>query len=219
MKAATPLRITILVDNPQSWFVPYADKIAERLRSLGHQVVRTAAPAEIQKGDVAFFLSCERLIKESIRARNTHNIVIHGSNVPEGKGWSPLTWSVLEGKSAITVSLFEAEDAVDSGDVYARQTFPLEGHELVDEIRKKEADVMEEMAVKFIESYPPGEGEVQTGKESFYPKRTAADSELDPQKSLVDTFDLLRIVDNERYPAFFKHKGHTYILKIYKKGE
>src|SRR3989344_7866677 len=213
------LRITILVDNPHSWFVPYADRIAERLRGIGHDVVRTAVAAEIPEGDVAFFLSCELLIKKPVRDRSTHNIVIHGSAVPEGKGWSPLTWSVFEGKNEITVSLFEAEDAVDSGNVYARQTFPLEGHELVDEIRKKDADVMEEMAVRFIENYPPSEGEVQSGKESFYSKRTAADSELDPQKPLIENFDLLRVVDNERYPAFFKHKGHTYILKIYKKEE
>jgi methionyl-tRNA formyltransferase len=212
------LRITILVDNPKSWFVEYADRIAEKLREMGHDVVRTADAQEIHEGDVAFFLSCERLIKKPIRDRNTHNIVMHGSKVPQGKGWSPLTRSILEGKKSITVSLFEAEDAVDSGNVYARKTFALEGHELIDEVRKIEAGVMEEMAIEFIESYPPGEGEVQSGEESFYARRKPEDNELDPQKSIVENFNLLRVVDNDRYPAFFKYKGYTYILKIFKKG-
>jgi hypothetical protein len=29
----------------------------------------------------------------------------------------------------------------------------------------------------------------------------------------------LRVADNERYPAFFIHRGHTYMLKIYKKDD
>ena len=34
-------------------------------------------------------------------------------------------------------------------------------------------------------------------------KRTPADSEIDPGKSILEQFNLLRIVDSERYPAFF----------------
>ena len=36
-------------------------------------------------------------------------------------------------------------------------------------------------------------------------------------KSLAELFDRLRVADNERYPAFFTHRGHTYVLKISKK--
>ena len=214
-----PLRITILVDNPRSWFIPYADAIADKLRALRHTVTRTSDAQQIPEGDVAFFLSCERLIKKPIRDRNTHNIVMHGSAVPQGKGWSPLTWSVLEGKDTITVSQFEAVDSVDAGNVYRRQDFKLGGHELIDEIRQKETEIMEDMAIQFVQSYPPGEGEPQTGEESFYRKRKPEDSELDPKKSLEENFNILRVVDNERYPAFFTHKGHTYILKIFKKDD
>lgn len=41
------------------------------------------------------------------------------------------------------------------------------------------------------------------GKESFYPKRSPKDSELDINKSLNEQFNLLRIASNEDFPAFF----------------
>ena len=57
-------------------------------------------------------------------------------------------------------------------------------------------------------------GESQRGEETFYKKRTPKDSELDINKTIKEQFNLLRIVDNEKYPAFFKFKNKIYTLKI-----
>ena len=213
------LRISILTDNPSSWYVPYARKLKKRLASFGHDVKHVYKANRLRKGDVAFFLSCEKIVGRDVRARHPHNIVIHGSAVPKGRGWSPLSWSVLEGKSVLPVSLFEADDNVDHGNVYATKTFKLDGHELIDEIRAKEAAVIEELAVAFVLQYPPGRGTPQSGKATYYPRRTPDDCEFDPAQPLLKHFNLLRIVDNKRYPAHFKHKGQTYILRIHKKKD
>ena len=39
---------------------------------------------------------------------------------------------------------------------------------------------------------------------------------LDPNKTIVEQFNLLRIVDNDRYPAYFNWLGQDYIMKIEK---
>ena len=57
------------------------------------------------------------------------------------------------------------------------------------------------------------EGVIQKGKESFYSKRKAKNSELNIENSLINSFNLLRIVDNDRYPAFFYYKGQRKPLK------
>ncbi len=51
----------------------------------------------------------------------------------------------------------------------------------------------------------------------FYPKRTPIDSELNPNMSIVEQFDLMRVCDENRYPAFFYFKGYRYkiVLKKY----
>ena len=53
----------------------------------------------------------------------------------------------------------------------------------------------------------------QHGEHSYYSRRRPADSELDPQRSLAEQFQLLRVVDNIRYPAIFHWRGRRYELQ------
>jgi len=55
-----------------------------------------------------------------------------------------------------------------------------------------------------------------TAEESFYPKRTLADGELDISKTIQENFNLLRVGNNDAWPSFFYYKGVKYILKIFK---
>jgi methionyl-tRNA formyltransferase len=57
---------------------------------------------------------------------------------------------------------------------------------------------------------------MQSGESSFYPKRSPADSMIDINKTIIEQFNLLRIVDNERYPAYFDWLGKRYYLRIEK---
>ena len=56
----------------------------------------------------------------------------------------------------------------------------------------------------------------QRGKGNFNRLRNSNDSEININKSIKSQFNLLRICDNERYPAFFKYKNKKFILKIFK---
>lgn len=208
--------ITVLIDNPKSWFLPYGHRLVQLLAERGHDVCLVTSANELRSGDIAFFLACEKVVGSELRSRNKHNLVVHASALPKGKGWSPVTWQVLEGATEIPVTLFEAADAVDAGDVYAAETIHLDGHELVDELREKQASATFRLALQFVDASPPRIGRRQEGESTYHPRRHPPDSELDPNKSIVDLFNLLRVVDNERYPAFFKHRGHTYRLEIHK---
>lgn len=211
------LVVTVLVDNPESWFVPHARELTHHLKKRGHRAFFTHRMEGVKKGDCAFFLSCERIVPAHIRARNTHNIVIHGSALPKGKGMSPLTWQILEGKNRIPHTVFEAAEHIDSGAVYERADLVLEGHELLDEMHKKQGELIVRLALHFVDRFPPARMAPQRGATSVYRRRSPKDSELDPQKSLAESFNVLRVVDNKKYPAFFRHKGHVYVLRIYKK--
>ena len=206
--------ITILVDNKTSWIVPYAELLVKELSS-DHDIQLVHESKQIPTGDIACFLSCENIIKKEIRARNKHNLVVHESALPQGKGWSPMTWQILEGKNEIPMTLFEAEDLVDNGVIYGWKILHFAGNELIDQMRKAQGEATIEMIKKFVASFPDNFGTPQRGDETFYSRRTPKDSELDANKTIAEQFNLLRVVDNERYPAFFNHKGKKYIIKIY----
>lgn len=210
------MKITLLCDNPRSWILPYAKKLKRRLLSRGHHVALVHRASSIRRGDIAVYLACERFVPAKVRARNQHNLVVHESALPKGKGWSPLTWQILEGKREVPVTLFEATDRIDAGDIYVQKRLRFRGDELVNELRHAQGEATIGLVEQFVRAYPM-KGKAQRGRATFYRKRSPADSELDPRASLLANFDLLRVVDNERYPAFFKHKGKTYVLKIYKK--
>jgi methionyl-tRNA formyltransferase len=209
--------VQILIDNKSSWIVPYAKKMVDDLNNLNHNTSLIHNHDEVSKGDVLFLLSCEKKFQKL--DLNKYNLVIHESDLPHGKGWSPLTWQVIEGKNCIPVTLFEASSDIDSGDIYLQKNIYLEGHELINELREKQADVTKELILEFIQNIKTIKSKKQVGDESFYPKRSAMDSKINIDESILSQFNILRTVDNERYPAFFELNGIKYKLLISKLEE
>ena len=170
-------------------------------------------------GYILFLVSCNEIVKLEIIKKFKHALVLHASDLPEGRGWSPHIWSILEGKNTLTLSLLEADPKVDQGPIWLKQKIELEGHELFDEINDKlfraEINLMTEAIRNANVIVPKSQSNVAS---NYYPKRTPEDSKLNINKSLIDQFNLLRVVDKDRFPAFFEHRGHRYILKIEKDG-
>jgi len=210
------MKITLLMDNPTSWYYPHAQALQKALIERGHEVALAHDIGEVREGDLAFFLSCEKIIKKEVRDRNKLCLVVHESDLPCGKGWSPLTWSILGGKSEVTITLFAAVDKVDAGKIYLQDTMRFVGHELLPELHAIQGTKTNELVLQFVEKYPTITGREQQGEESFYQRRTPADSALDPNQTIAEQFNLLRVVDNEKYPAFFHYRGKKYIVKIEK---
>lgn len=208
------MKITILTDNPDSWILPYVQILNKEL-SKKHNISHVYSTDDVKSGDILFLLSCEKIVKESTLELNKNNIVVHPSKLPEGKGWSPLAWQLLDNVNKIPISLFEAVNRVDSGDVYILDYIELEGTELNDTIKHLQGEKTIEMINKYVNEYPMI-GYPQIGKETFFNRRKEKDNELDITKSIDSQFNLLRIVDNDRYPAFFYKNGIKYTLKIFK---
>lgn len=148
-----------------------------------------------------------------------HNIVVHASDLPQGKGWSPMSWQILEGKDEIPITLFEADSSADSGDFYLKDKILLDGTELIDEWQEKLGQTIIKMCVEYIKNYANLSSIKQIGKESFYERRRPKDSKLDINKTIKEQFNLLRIVDNDKYPAFFEYKNCKYNLIIKKANQ
>lgn len=197
-----------------SWFVPYAHDYINILREKGYDSELFSNPKNIGlKYKIVFALSYFEIIPE--RFLKYHRfLIVHESALPRGKGWAPLFWQILEGRKKIPVVLFEATPEVDAGDIYIRDYIVFRGDELHDEIREKQARKTILLCLHFLNNeLKPHK---QSGEISYYPKRTPENSELDIDKTISEQFNLLRIVDNKEYPAFFHYKGNSYILKIYK---
>lgn len=208
------MKISILCDNPNSWIIPFAKNLSLKCKERGHDCAILYKSEDVTTGQILILMSCEKIFNRL--HLNKHNLVVHESALPIGKGWSPLTWQVLEGVKKIPITLFEAKESVDSGLIYNQEFIDLDGTELIDELRVKQGNLTVKLLLNFIDNFPNNIGVKQSGSSSYYKKRNAEDSILNINESINDQIDLLRVCDNERYPAFFIYKNNKYILKIYK---
>jgi methionyl-tRNA formyltransferase len=206
-----------ILTSRDSWFVPYAKRLASLLNSDGYRAKVFFDHKRIDKKfEVVFALSYFKLIEPKYLKEHKYNLVVHESALPKGRGWAPLFWSILEGRNKIPVVLFDAASGADSGDIYLKDKIVLKGDELYDDIRKIQADKTVDLCLKFLKRCGRIKPVAQSGNPTYYRRRIPGDNELSMRKSLSSQFDLLRISNNVEFPAYFHYKGGKYILKIYK---
>ena len=173
--------------------------------------------SELAGGDLLFLVSCHEIVSLRFRSLYTRSFVLHASDLPNGRGWSPHIWTILSGEMEIVVSLIEAEDRPDTGDIWLQRSIPLEGHELNEEINRLLFKQELEMIAYIIDNYESMSKRKQSQLPATYFRRRAPeDSRIDPHKSIADQFDLLRVADFNRYPAFFEYRGHRYYIRVSK---
>lgn len=206
-------QISILCTDLQHPIYPELVRWAEQQAALAEiRIVQRSTDAS--GGDILFLVSCHEIIKALVRARYRHTLVLHASALPQGKGMSPHVWQVLEGRNEITVTLLEAAEALDAGDIWHQLTVKFAATALHDEIHQAlfEAELaLMSWALLHHDSVRP---RPQTGSASFYRKRNPADSRLDLDKPLRESFNLLRIADPARYPAFIEVDGVRFKIMI-----
>lgn len=203
----------------ESWLNPWIAALLAEWFLQGHRCSWVHQAKDAPGGTLCFYLGYGRIVEEKLLKKYRNNLVVHESDLPSGKGWSPLTWQILEGKKRIPAVLLEAVKKVDSGPIYRKIWMEFNGGELLDELREKQAKATLDLCRNFVDHYPASArgGAPQQEGESFFTRRRPEDSELNPQKSLVQQFNLLRVADPLRYPAFFKHGGQNYRVHVQKK--
>ena len=207
------LRTVILLDKSNNWIEKY---LLEYLPHPQAFVQISYEADQVSNADIVFVIGYTKILASTISARNGHVFVIHESDLPSGKGFSPVQWQILAGSNTIIVSVIQLDALIDGGDIVLQKKLEFVGDELYEEIRAKQAAVTFDLVCECIECYPDYSPKPQVGSENFYRRRYPEDSELDPDKTLRELFPLLRVCNNEKWPAFFVLEGKKFILKISK---
>jgi UDP-2,4-diacetamido-2,4,6-trideoxy-beta-L-altropyranose hydrolase len=210
------LSISVCTD-ATSWINETVSSMVSAWVEAGHDVCWAHVADSLPGGDILFFLGYEKIVGADVRSRYRNCLVVHASDLPKGRGWSPASWLILEGDNKIPVTLFEAVDEVDAGDIYLQEWIQLDGTELIDEWRHYLSESTARLTAKFVANFPEitNSARVQFGEPSFNRRRRGPDSRLSASESLGEQFNHLRIVDNDSYPAYFEWLGQEYTLHIY----
>jgi len=209
------MKITMLVHS-KSWLTQSdVENFIQILRKYAKKDDIVVSTKPEGGGDVMFALHYPALIPERLFPLHKNNIVIHGADLPKGRGRSPIHWQVEQGINDITLTLFEMGSGADNGHVYLKSKLRLDGTELLPSIRHKVIQEELNMVDNFLSQWPMKSTD-QQGEPSYYPKRTKENQRLDPNNTISEQFDKMRVADNEEYPLWFEHRGETYELKLFR---
>lgn len=207
--------ITILcssVDHPVN---PWLEKWISR--NCGKQRVELIRKkSELRGGDLLFLVSCSEIIKKEDREKYKKTLVLHASDLPLGRGWSPHVWQIIEGRTTLCITMLEAEDKVDSGAIWHQIHVDIPKTFLFDEINKVLFDAELSLMDFALENFYTIISRKQPTDimPTYYQKRSPDDSRIDSKQSIENQFDLIRVCDPERFPAFFEVHGRKYAIKL-----
>lgn len=126
-------------------------------------------------------------------------IVFHMTDLPFGRGGSPLQNLIARGIDETKISALKCVEEIDAGPIYLKR--PLSLHGAADEIYLRASKIIEEMIVEIIDdSLIP---HPQTGDPVFFQRRKPEQGNLLEARSLEELFDLIRMLDAEGYPHAF----------------
>ena len=154
-----------------------------------------------------------KIITQAEQAGNV--VVMHASNLPEGRGWAPIYHTFYEQKSEYILSGIFAVSEVDTGNVIVRARFPIEAGYTAPFLRIVDEELSLLLISKILEHWPEGNptGIKQVGQSSYRDRRYPKDNQIDITDSLEKLIPHLRGVESKN-PAFFIYNNVKYLIKI-----
>ena len=136
-----------------------------------------------------------------------HCVCFHMTDVPYGRGGSPLQNLIVREHSQTKLTALRMVEDFDAGPVYLKRTLSLEGS--AEEIYFRASETAAEMIQEIIS------GEIvptpQEGNPVVFKRRKPKESEIPECRDLKGVYNFIRMLDAEGYPkAFMSYKGFRY---------
>jgi len=170
----------------------YNVTIIKKKEGLSQEILEKLSP------DFIFFIHWAYKIPKEIHEKYAC-VVFHMTDLPFGRGGSPLQNLIVRGFSQTKISAIKVVDDLDAGDIYFKKDLSLWG--TADEIFLRADTLIETMIKEIIEKKPipiPQEGTVTT-----FVRRTPRESDIRALTSLEQVYDFIRMLDGEGYPHAF----------------
>lgn len=126
-------------------------------------------------------------------------IVFHMTDLPFGRGGSPLQNLIAQGIKETKISAIKVDEGIDTGDVYLKEPLSLEG--TAREIFERASPIIERMINKIIKDKI--EATAQVGKPVIFKRRKPEEGNISILKELEEVYDYIRMLDCEGYPNAF----------------
>ena len=126
-------------------------------------------------------------------------IVFHMTDLPYGRGGSPLQNLIVRGHQDTMISAIQIDQGVDTGNIYLKKPLSLKGS--AKDIFERATVVIQKMILEILSSdinpVP------QKGVATIFKRRSAKDGCMNELKEIEEVYDYIRMLDAEGYPPAF----------------
>lgn len=149
-----------------------------------------------------FFPHWSWLIPADIH-RNFPSVIFHMTDVPYGRGGSPLQNLIARGHKNTRLTALRCEEGLDTGPVYLKRDLSLDG--TAEEILQRASAAMEPMIRSIVtDNIAPVP---QVGEVTAFQRRKPVQSAIDTVETSAALYDLIRMLDADGYPHAFAETG------------
>lgn len=153
--------------------------------------------------DKVFIPHWSYMIPESV-FRNFECIVFHMTDLPFGRGGSPLQNLIVIGCKETKISAIRVEAGMDTGLVYIKKNLSLLG--TAEEIFIRSSAIIGEMIEEILEKKITAQ--LQEGTPVIFKRRKPEDGDILKLASIEDVYDHIRMLDAAGYPPAFIETDH-----------
>ncbi len=199
------LRPIVIVSNKE-WHRQYVVEISKRtaLEVIYIDKKEELTFEHLQKLNPLFvFFPHWSYIIPSIVYENFKCIVFHMTDLPFGRGGSPLQNLIERGIYETKLSSLRVCKELDAGDIYLKRSLSLWG--TAEEIYLRAGELTKEMIIEIIQNkinpIP------QTGESVLFKRRKPEQSDISNLTDLTKVFDYIRMLDADGYPHAYVDSG------------
>jgi len=196
----------VLVATIHPWNLANARQLKRRMKNvriITRKESLTAAYVKQFNPKYIFFPHWSWRIPEDIH-RNFNCVVFHMTDLPFGRGGSPLQNLIARGITTTKITALRAVEGMDAGPVYLKKPLTLTG--TAEEIFIRASGIIFDQMIPFIVDKNPVP-RPQKGRAVYFTRRKPAESELKGTGSLKSVFDFIRMLDAKTYPQAFIKAG------------
>ncbi|HEG43589.1 MAG TPA: methionyl-tRNA formyltransferase [Phycisphaerales bacterium] len=198
----------ILIATIKSWNIEKAEKLVADNSQLNIKIISDKDELTYEKviafePRYIFFPHWSWIIPEEIY-NNFECVVFHMTDLPFGRGGSPLQNLIVCGLQETKISAIRVVNDIDAGPVYLKSDLSLEGTATEIFIRGSEVvfgKMIPKMLRKDIKPTP------QEGEAILFKRRTPDQSDISDLGNISEIYDYIRMLDGEGYPNAFVETG------------
>lgn len=202
---------TIIIATPHSRNNNIEKMVSEMFPK--YKVLRLKKPEELVSDflekinpDWIFFPHWSWIIPKSVYEKYPC-VIFHMTDVPYGRGGSPLQNLIIKGHKSTFLSAIRCEKDLDAGPVYLKKFLSLEG--TAEEILIRASNLMPEIIKEIVLNNTAPVPQV--GPITTFTRRSPKDGNLSVLDTLDGVFDYIRMLDGDGYPPAFVESDNLII--------